>query len=532
MIWLLSVIAFIFIFSLLILIHEFGHFMVARKCGVKVLEFGLGMPPRIWGKKPKKSETLYSINAIPFGGFVRLYGEDTTDAKLLKNKRSFAAQSPWKKMAVVVAGVVMNFLLAFVLLTIGLTWGMQPLFVSSDDVFNGIKSGVVKLQEGIIVKEAGPNDIGFLPGDRILSVNGKRVLFGDEVASLMDKQGVLFKVMRKDQIIPLTGINNLKKPFFTLYDPMVVPKLVVKSISDDSKLNIKAGDTIEKVNGQMIFNMEDLSKELIKPGLPHFDVTAAGSGYIEDEDEMTEEPVVISTVIPGSNAEQAGLKEGDEILAINGMNLKTIQDLQVALQKVSLKDKAVYKIHRGESEIEFFVRKDEQGLIGVLLSEVFKLDGYGATFYMKSEPYSVIKVGDVSYPFWEAPGQALKEMGRLSILTVEMFGNVLSSIFTKLSVPEGVAGPVGIAQMTFVFVQEGLMSLIRFTALLSLSLAIINILPFPGLDGGRLFLILIPLIIRRKLNPRWEAMIHVLGFLILMLLIFLVTFNDIMRLFV
>jgi regulator of sigma E protease len=112
-----------------------------------------------------------------------------------------------------------------------------------------------------------------------------------------------------------------------------------------------------------------------------------------------------------------------------------------------------------------------------------------------------------------------------------MFGNVISSMFTKLSVPEGVAGPVGIAQMTFVFVQEGLMSLIRFTALLSLSLAIINILPFPGLDGGRLFLILIPLLIGRKLNPRWEAMIHVFGFLFLMLLIFLVTFNDIMRIF-
>ncbi len=532
MVWLLSVIAFIFIFSLLILIHEFGHFMVARKCGIKVLEFGLGMPPRIWGRKPKKSETLYSINAIPFGGFVRLYGEDTSDAKVLKNKRSFAAQSPWKKMAVVVAGVIMNFLLAFVLLTIGLTWGMQPLFVSADDVFNGIKSGVVKLEEGIIVKDTGPNDIGFLPGDRILSVNGKRVLFGDEVQLLKNQEDVLFKVMRGDRILPLSGVNNTKKPFFTAYDSMPLPKLVVKNVNPGSRLALHPGETIEKVNGQLVFSLEDLSRELAKTAIPQIEVTPAGAIYPGDAEKMSEQVIVISTVTPGSNAEQAGLREGDEIVAINGVLMKSVEDLPVALQAESLPNKAVYKIHRGQSEIEFYVRKGQDGLIGVLLSEVLKLDEYGASFYSKTVPYSVIKVENISYPFWEAPGQAVREMGRLSVLTAEMFVNVLASIFTRLAVPEGVAGPVGIAQMTFVFVQEGLMSLIRFTALLSLSLAIINILPFPGLDGGRLFLILIPMLIGKKINPRWEAMIHVLGFLILMLLIFLVTFNDIMRLFV
>ena len=80
MTWLLSILAFVVIFSLLILIHEAGHFFAAKKAGVKVEEFGMGMPPRLWGYKPKKSDTLYSINAIPFGGFVRLYGEDSHDA--------------------------------------------------------------------------------------------------------------------------------------------------------------------------------------------------------------------------------------------------------------------------------------------------------------------------------------------------------------------------------------------------------------------------------------------------------------------
>jgi regulator of sigma E protease len=208
-----------------------------------------------------------------------------------------------------------------------------------------------------------------------------------------------------------------------------------------------------------------------------------------------------------------------------------VEALPKALQTEMVKENMVYKVQRGQAQLEFIVPKDTNGLIGVMLSPVVKLDQYQSSFYVKTVAYSVLKIEDIKYPFWLAPGQALQEMGRLSVLTVQMFGNVFSSLFTRLSVPEGVAGPIGIAQMTYVFVQEGLMSLIRFTALLSLSLAIINILPFPGLDGGRFFLIIVPLILRRKINPKLEAMIHLFGFMVLMLLILLVTFNDIGRFF-
>ncbi|HLG25413.1 MAG TPA: site-2 protease family protein, partial [Candidatus Gracilibacteria bacterium] len=125
---------------------------------------------------------------------------------------------------------------------------------------------------------------------------------------------------------------------------------------------------------------------------------------------------------------------------------------------------------------------------------------------------------------------AFEESGKLSVITVEMFANVLKSVFTRFTVPEGVAGPVGIAQLTHTFVQEGILSLLRFMALLSLSLAIINILPFPALDGGRLFFILVEVVTGRKLGGKFEAWIHAIGFVLLMLLIFAVTYNDILRL--
>jgi regulator of sigma E protease len=98
---LLTVIAFIVIFSVLVLIHEWGHYIVAKKSGIKVEEFGFGLPPRIWGVR--KGETIYSINAIPFGGFVRLLGEDNRDDKAARNPRSFSAKPARVRIMVILA---------------------------------------------------------------------------------------------------------------------------------------------------------------------------------------------------------------------------------------------------------------------------------------------------------------------------------------------------------------------------------------------------------------------------------------------
>src|SRR3989344_5492950 len=109
----LTIIIFILTLLFLVVIHELGHFLMAKKFGIKVEEFGFGIPPRAWGKKI--GETLVSINWLPFGGFVKLLGEDEIDKNLLNNKRSFASQSVFKRIIVVVAGVAMNFILAFIL---------------------------------------------------------------------------------------------------------------------------------------------------------------------------------------------------------------------------------------------------------------------------------------------------------------------------------------------------------------------------------------------------------------------------------
>ncbi len=168
----------IFILTLLILvvIHELGHFLVAKKFGIKVEEFGFGIPPRAWGKKI--GETLVSINWLPFGGFVRLLGEDEVDQKILENKRSFAAQTVTKRILVVVAGVVMNLLLAWLIFYLVLALqgfkAQFPLLINHQ--FLGVKQtneSVVIIQKVTALSPA--EESGLKSGERVIALNSQEI---------------------------------------------------------------------------------------------------------------------------------------------------------------------------------------------------------------------------------------------------------------------------------------------------------------------------------------------------------------------
>lgn len=366
---LITILAFILIFSILVLVHEWGHFYFARRAGIKVEEFGIGLPPRAKAFYKDKKGTVYSLNWIPFGGYVRLYGEDSSDPKVLKSKNSFAAKSIVKRSIVIVAGVFMNFVLAWFLLSIALTVGMKPILVTQSDLQNASAAGLIEVQEVLYVNEISPNS-------------------------------------------PL------------------------------AETDLQMGDLISQINGRGVPVVTELSR-ILQPG----------------------QPVVLS-------------------------------------------------ILRGEKEGVLTVVPDEEGKLG---------------FFVSNMPY-IVFLKDLQYPIYQAPFEAVKEVGRLSYLTLNMLGDVVVSLVQKLAVPDGVAGPVGIARLTAQFMQEGIVALMQFVALLSISLGVINIMPFPALDGGRFLFIIFEVVMRRRPSPKWEAMIHGIGFILLLLLIFLITWNDIRNL--
>lgn len=534
----LTAIVFFLIFSVLVLIHELGHYFMARMVGIKVEEFGFGLPPRIWGVK--KGDTIWSINAVPFGGFVKLLGEDASDLKLLKNKNSFIGKSIRERFLVIVAGVTMNFILAVLLLTVGFMVGMKPLLLNGDDVLSGISSGQVVTLPGIMVKDItadGPAaKAGIMLGDRILDVNGKAALDVDSVKSALKEaidELVVVNVARDEKKVSLKYKVGVTEPIgLSFYETVPLPRVAIKDVKTKSfseTAGLKAGDIILSLNGQQIYFVEDFFNTIATAEKLEYMVLRGEKIVAVQVTLPKSDKVVVSNVYTGSNAEKAGLMAGDAILSLDGQAVKSPSDVVAVTHKNPSKT-ILYDIRRQQSETQIGVQVGENGLIGIGLSPISTYANNDLDLYSVDVVSSVIRIKDVTYPFYEAPVKALTESVRLGGLTIQMFVDVVKYIFTKFSVPSGVAGPVGIAQMTSVFMKEGIMSLLRFMALLSLSLAMINVIPFPALDGGRLLFIVIEMVIGRKVNPRVEAIIHTIGYALLMLLIVAVTYSDVMRL--
>lgn len=360
----LTIVVFIIILSVLVLVHELGHFLVAKKLGVKVEEFGVGFPPRVYGKKI--GETLYSINMLPIGGFVKLYGEDSAgggkvgkvkSAKSVKGvlKRAFFARPAWQRASIVVAGVVMNYLLATAIITY--------LFITVGLPVQGSHVIVVG-----VTKDSPASMANFHVGDMLLKVNGKNIQTPTDVISATQKS------LGKQILIHMRTKNN-----------------VIRDVAITPRIHAPTG----------------------------------------------------------------------------------------------------------------------QGPMGVAISTDVKT---------------------IKYTWYEAPFFASVEALKECWLIIQGIWTTLTELIITRKVPQGVAGPVGIAQLTGQFVKIGPDAVLSLVSLLSLNLAVLNVLPIPALDGGRLFFILIEGVIRRKVNSEWEAYAHNVGMLLLLALIALITLHDIIRL--
>jgi len=357
---LLTILIFLLILSFLVLIHEAGHFFMARKFGIKVEEFGFGFPPRVWGIK--RGETLYSINLLPIGGFVRLYGEDEAGSgkigaskKITKDlDRAYFSKPIYQRFLVIVAGVIVHFVFALIISTYLVTTQGTP-----------------------------------------------------------------------------TETNQ----------------------------------------------------------------------------------VMVGEVLKGSPAYVGGLKPLDIIEEVG--RVKVTKSEQVILEtRKHLGEKISLKVLRDGSEKTLTVtpRKTfpkDQGPMGVSIGENL--------IYEKIPFPKSIFVG--SRKMVEDSGQVI--IG---------FKNVVFEIITKFTVPQGVAGPLGMMQLTGEVAKIGPVAVLSLIYMLSLSLAVLNVLPIPALDGGRLFFLIIEAVTRRKMNPKYEAYANAIGIALLLSFMAVVSYKDILRL--
>lgn len=249
--------AIVFVFGLLVLIHELGHFVAAKLMGVRVERFSIGFPPRLFGKKV--GDTDYCISAIPLGGYVKMSGmiDESLDDKLSGEEYEFSSKPVWKRMVIIVAGVVMNFFLAILILTI-------VNYTNGEIVYPSTEIGQVG-QNGIEQK------IGFEVGDKILSIEGNKVSSWNEVEKqLVENLGgdITFTVLRGNEKVHLL----YKKEWFSeknseLIDIRWMPSSKVGNVLADSpadKAGLKKGDRISQINGQKVNNWTEMTNIIRK----------------------------------------------------------------------------------------------------------------------------------------------------------------------------------------------------------------------------------------------------------------------------
>lgn len=432
----------IVILGILIFIHELGHFIVAKLCGVYVEKFSLGFGPRLIGKKI--GETDYCLSAFPLGGYVKMYGEQPDEKPDDSKKgRSFTEKSAMKRAAIILAGPIANIILAIVVF-----WG---LFMAGFPAYSPVI--------GEVKNDSPAFTAGLTSGDKILSVNGKLIKTWNDFQSIVENS--------PDKTLEIATANG--KNF------SVTPKSVeVPDIFGDKLI---VGDI-------------------------------GASLYI---------PAIIGTTQAGMPASDAGIRQGDKIIALNGEN---ISDWTKAASYIrSHPDQIInIKVERGTSTLDFNITpkaseiKNEKGeKISVGLVGISPVDG---DIVVKYGIIESMKLGfEKSYDFTK--------------LIIVGFGKLIQ----KKVPADSLGGPIMIVQMAAESAQSGFTTLLIFMAAISMNLAIFNLLPIPVLDGGHLLIIGIEAVTRRKLSERIVGGFQMVGFALLIGLMVFAFYNDIMRFF-
>lgn len=174
-----TILIFILILFVVVIGHELGHFIVARWCGVKVEEFGFGLPPKLFGYKPKKSNTEYTFNLLPLGGFVRLFGEE---GEFKDNPQSFASKTKLQKIAILVAGVTMNLIIAIIVFTIVGMMGSVTLIEDTD--IGKVKDPAIYVVD--VAKESPAGEKEIMLGDKIISINGTVISNNSDLLNIIN----------------------------------------------------------------------------------------------------------------------------------------------------------------------------------------------------------------------------------------------------------------------------------------------------------------------------------------------------------
>jgi regulator of sigma E protease len=429
-----TLLAFLFVLGVLIFVHELGHFLAARRLGVRVLTFSLGFGPKL--VKVVRGDTEYCISAVPLGGYVKMAGENPDDPRS-GNPDEFLSKTKWERFQILIMGPVMNIVLAIVVLAVVLAQGAQvPAFHDQAPVV------------GSVVPGSPAEKVGIVRGDRIATVAGRSVETWDQLDIEI--------LTRPNRDVPVTLLRNAQT--------------VALTVHTTAQGRYEAGEI----------------------------------GVLPDVNPIVQ--ALLPGEVPGDPAVKAGLKAGDVIVAVNGTRVAFKNQLAEAITK------------NGEREMELTVRRDgadqqvrvtpvkhnDRAMIGVNLVDASKS--------FKPTPVEAVKLSFEKN--WESSGLIFRTLGGL---------------FTGETSVKQLQGPVGIAQLSGESAQAGWVSLLSLMAVISLNLGLLNLMPVPVLDGGHILIMALEGIARRDFSMQVKEKMLLAGFVVLMMLMVTVIYNDLTR---
>lgn len=427
---LITLLAFAFVLGVLIFVHELGHFLAARRIGVRVITFSLGFGPKIL--RVQRGDTEYCVSAIPLGGYVKMAGE-TPDDPRTGGEDEFLSKSKWQRFQVLAMGPAMNVLLAFVLTWVVLLRGAEvPAYLDQAPVVGAVTAGSAAERGGV------------KPGDRIVSVAGRQVATWESASVAIGT--------RANRQVPIEVVRD--------------GETLTLRVTPDAEGRFEVGDI-----GVVPY---------VRP--------------------------MVRSLSPGAPAQKAGVRMRDIVVAVNGEKMTSTAQLSETIARYPGKTIALSILREGApTEIRVTpALVGKRGLIGIGIDV----------------ETTIIQPGPI-----QALSLSLQKNYEYSGLIFRTLGGLL----TRETSPKQLMGPVAIAQLSGEYAALGWIPLFSLMAMISLNLGILNLLPIPVLDGGHIFVMALEAIARRDFSAKVKESMLLAGFVVLMLLMVTVIYNDLMR---
>jgi regulator of sigma E protease len=429
-----TILAFVFVLGVLIFVHELGHFLMARRIGVRVLTFSLGFGPKLIGFH--RGDTQYCISAVPLGGYVKMAGEKPDDARTGASDE-YLSKSKWQRFQVLIMGPVMNLILAVVLMAAVLYHGAPaPAFMQQPPL-------VSRMLDKSVMKRA-----GLQPGDLIIAVDGDRVPTWEDFLNAMaakSKRHVTVEVERASKHLDITFV------------PVGTGRYDI--------VNIDVLDIYPVLHPQ------------------------------------------IKSLQPDSPADHAGLRPGDVVLAAEGERDVTNKRLI-----------EIIGANEGNS-ITIEIKRDAQTFqVPVTPRNIDGSIRIGAD-------WSAFEIRTTKPGIWGALKMSLEQ----NWTWAKMIAQTVGGLFTHHTSVKQLMGPVAIADMSGMAAALGMLQLLSLMAMISLNLGLLNLMPIPVLDGGHIAILAMEGVSRRDISMKAKKKMHLAGFVLLLMLMVTVIYNDLAR---